>query len=120
MSHLAAVYLLNTLGGIMRKSVDYFEAACEMTEKVELVPFAFRTHAHKLGIVNSGYVIKTNPRTGEQQWIEIGRRSPQLPQMFYPATNNITIRRGDVIAARCTMENYLDKDVYIGYLRFLN
>jgi len=77
-------------------------------------PFAFRTHAHKLGVVNSGYVIKTDPETGEQSWEEIGRRSPQLPQMFYPATNKIEAKKGDILAARCTMNNNLDHRVSIG------
>ena len=86
-----------------------------MRENVEFVPFAYRTHTHKLGVVNSGYVIKSNPKNGEQKWIEIGRRSPQLPQMFFPVSNNVTVRPGDVIASRCSMNNYQDIDVSIGY-----
>jgi hypothetical protein len=34
--------------------------------------------------------------------------------MFYPATNQVPIKKGDIIAARCTMENHLDHNVYIG------
>ncbi len=92
-----------------------------MTENVEIIPFAYRTHAHKLGVVNSGYVIKTDPITQEQEWIELGRRSPQLPQMFYPVTNQgIQINKGDVLAARCTMYNFKDHKVSIGYQEIKN
>ena len=38
------------------------------------------------------------------QWDLIGKRDPQLPQMFYPVANtSTTLMPGDVIAARCTM-----------------
>jgi peptidylglycine monooxygenase len=76
-------------------------------------PFAFRTHAHKLAIVNSGYVIK-NDENGEENWTEIGKRSPQLPQMFYPVKNDIEVRKGDILAARCTMFNFKERTVSIG------
>jgi hypothetical protein len=77
-------------------------------------PFAYRTHTHKLGIVTSGYVIKTDPKSGHQEWIEIGRRSPQLPQMFFPASNKVSVNKGDILAARCRMENPKQHDVQIG------
>ena len=94
---------------------EHFEAACEITDDAEITPFAYRAHAHKLGLVNSGYLIKTNPVSLEQEWIELGRRSPQLPQMFYPVTNSIKINKGDILAARCTMYNFRDHSVHIGY-----
>ena len=34
--------------------------------------------------------------------------------MFYPVTNKLSIRKGDVVAARCTMKNFVDHDVSIG------
>ena len=38
------------------------------------------------------------------QWDLIGKRDPQLPQMFYPVANtSTTLMPQDVIAARCTM-----------------
>ena len=73
-----------------------------------------------MGLVNSGYVVKTDPLTSEQEWIEIGRRSPQLPQMFYPATNkNVKINKGDILAARCTMYNFRDHKVSVGYFKLI-
>ena len=73
-----------------------------------------------MGLVNSGYVVKTDPLTSEQEWIEIGRRSPQLPQMFFPATNkNVKINKGDILAARCTMFNFENKTVSVGYFKLI-
>lgn len=111
----AGIYLLLTDGFIRPKTKEYFEAACQIREDVSLIPFAYRVHTHKLGVVNSGYIIKTNKSTSEQEWIELGRRSPQLPQMFYPINNtNLSIHKNDIIALRCTMFNSRDKTVFIG------
>ena len=112
--NVAGVYLLATDGYIKPQKKEHFEAACEIDEDIEIIPFAYRTHAHKLAIVTSGYVVKTNPVSLEQEWIELGRRSPQLPQMFYPVTNSIRITKGDILAARCTMYNHRDHKVSIG------
>ncbi|BFY98917.1 hypothetical protein BsWGS_01957 [Bradybaena similaris] len=105
----AGVYLMLTDGYIPAHTVEYFESACNMEEDIEIVPFAFRTHAHTLGRVISGYRIRGG------KWTEIGRKDPRLPEMFYNVTNpGITVRRGDILAVRCTMENTLDHDVAIG------
>merc|ERR1712142_980333 len=105
----AGVYLLGTGGVIPRHSTIYMETACLYYNKFVLHPFAYRTHTHKLGKVVSGYAIHNG------KWEEIGRKSPQLPQMFYNVTNpGLTIQRGDIMAARCTMKNDRTKDVYIG------
>lgn len=113
LSKQAGVYLMGTGGHIKPKVTEKFEAACEIGEDVEMHPFAYRTHAHKLALVNSGYLVK-NDEKGQQTWTEIGRRSPQLPQMFYPASNDVVVRKGDILAARCTMYNFRDNTVYIG------
>ncbi|XP_059165122.1 probable peptidylglycine alpha-hydroxylating monooxygenase 1 [Physella acuta] len=105
----AGVYLMVTDGVIRAHTTEYFEVACEMPEDIEIIPFAYRTHAHTLGRVISGY------RVRDGKWTEIGRKDPRLPEMFYNVTNpGITIKKGDILAARCTMENTLDHDVAIG------
>lgn len=106
----AGVYLVSTGGYISPGKVENFEAACEMNENFVMHPFAYRTHAHKLGLVNSGYVVKKQGH----DWTEIGRRSPQLPQMFFPVSNKVEINKGDVIVGRCTMKNFVDRTVHIG------
>ncbi|CAH1795941.1 unnamed protein product [Owenia fusiformis] len=105
----AGVYLLGTGGNIPAHSTVFMETACLYHEDMALHPFAFRTHAHTLGQVVSGY------RVRDGEWTEIGRQSPQKPQMFYNVTRpGIRILPGDILAARCTMKNDLDHDVQIG------
>uniref|UniRef100_A0A3Q2CAI1 Peptidylglycine alpha-amidating monooxygenase n=1 Tax=Cyprinodon variegatus TaxID=28743 RepID=A0A3Q2CAI1_CYPVA len=84
------------------------DVACEY-DSYPLYPFAFRTHTHSLGKVVSGY------RVRDGKWSLIGRQSPQLPQAFYPANKEVTVRYGDTIAARCvfTGEGRTSK-TYIG------
>lgn len=99
----AGVFLLGTNGWIMGKSTEYMESACAIKENKVLHPFAFRTHTHSLGRVVSGYRVRRSPQ-GKDQWTEIGKKNPMEPQMFYPVEqNNMTIVKGDVLAARCTM-----------------
>jgi len=51
----------------------------------------------------------------DQGWKEIGKHNPQQPQMFYPVMDkSLTLHKGDVVAARCTMKNYLGHSVSIG------
>ncbi|XP_050401261.1 peptidylglycine alpha-hydroxylating monooxygenase [Patella vulgata] len=105
----AGIYLLGSSGTLPRNSVEYMETACKFDEDVTIHPMSFRTHTHALGRVVSGYRI----RDGE--WTEIGRKSPQKPQTFYNATTpNISVKKGDILAARCTYENTKDHPVNIG------
>ncbi|CAF3136690.1 unnamed protein product [Rotaria socialis] len=108
----AGVFLLLTGGYIQSNTEEVFEAACRIDQDIEMHPFAFRTHAHKLGLVNSGYRVRGEG--DDQEWTEIGRRSPQLPQMFYPTQNDVTIKQGDYVAAACTMYNLQSHIVRIG------
>lgn len=109
MSKRAGILLMLTGGKLPRRSQENFETACVIDENVELHPFAFRTHAHKHSKVISGYRIR------DKKWTLIGKKDPQLPQMFYPTdTPNLTVKKGDIVAARCTMKNDEDRDIYIG------
>ena len=64
------------------------------------------------GLVNSAYRVRGEG--DDQKWTEIGRRSPQLPQMFYPTAEDVTIQQGDYVAAACTMYNFRSNVVQIG------
>jgi peptidylglycine monooxygenase len=101
-----------TGGRIQSKTEELFETACQIEQDIVMHPFAFRTHAHKLGLVNSAYRVRGED--DDQEWSEIGRRSPQLPQMFYPVEKDVTIQQGDYIAAVCTMYNSKSRVVRIG------
>ncbi|XP_022097391.1 peptidylglycine alpha-hydroxylating monooxygenase-like [Acanthaster planci] len=108
--HLAGVYFMVTNDGEIKANTETkLEAACEYQDSSTLYPFAYRVHTHKLGKVVSGYRIR------DDNWEEVGKRNPQLPQMFYPVSNpGSTIEKGDTLAMRCTFEGDKDKDTYIG------
>ncbi|KRZ12071.1 putative peptidylglycine alpha-hydroxylating monooxygenase Y71G12B.4 [Trichinella pseudospiralis] len=109
MPNLAGVLLIATDGMIKANSKENFEAACLIDEDVEIHPFAFRVHAHDRGIVVSGFKVHGD------RWDLIGKKSPKEPQMFYPVNNtDMVIRKNDIVAARCTMENIEDRDIKIG------
>ncbi|XP_028966675.1 probable peptidylglycine alpha-hydroxylating monooxygenase 1 [Galendromus occidentalis] len=110
----AGVYLLGT-GGIMpRKKETHLETACKIDQDITMYPFAFRTHTHKLGQAVSGWKVARDQLTKENQWTLIGKRNPQLPQMFYPISQALKVQKGDVLAARCTMYNFRDHTTFIG------
>ncbi|XP_078702255.1 peptidylglycine alpha-hydroxylating monooxygenase-like isoform X1 [Branchiostoma floridae x Branchiostoma belcheri] len=106
----AGFYVLGTWGSIPPHVEDYhMETACEYTDPSPMYPIAYRTHSHSLGVVTSGYRIRNN------QWTEIGRMSPQRPQMFYNATTpGMSVLQGDVLAVRCTMTSDRDTVTKIG------
>uniref|UniRef100_A0A8C2X0S0 Peptidylglycine alpha-amidating monooxygenase n=1 Tax=Cyclopterus lumpus TaxID=8103 RepID=A0A8C2X0S0_CYCLU len=107
---IAGIYLLMSVDTVILpgKRVTNADMACEYTS-YPIYPFAFRTHTHRLGKVVSGYRIR------DGKWNLIGRQSPQLPQAFYPANEEVNVKYGDTIAARCvfTGEGRTSK-TYIG------
>ncbi|CAG0920277.1 unnamed protein product [Notodromas monacha] len=64
----------------------------------------YATIAPFKGQVVSGYRVRKTEDSG-YDWQLIGKQDPQLPQMFYPAQNELQIRQGDIIASRCTMKS---------------
>lgn len=106
----AGVLLLGTGGYIPSRREEHMETSCKIEQKVELHPFAFRTHTHKLGKVVSGWRINK-----DDKWTLIGKHDPQKPQMFYPVDDkDLIIKEGETVAARCTMVNPHYNPVYIG------
>uniref|UniRef100_A0A0K2SWH9 peptidylglycine monooxygenase n=2 Tax=Lepeophtheirus salmonis TaxID=72036 RepID=A0A0K2SWH9_LEPSM len=107
----AAVLFTSTRSGrIPSGSETWMDVACIFKDDDVIIhPFAFRVHTHALGRVVSGYKVENQGKT----WTLLGKGDPQLPQMFYP-TNNITMRKGDTLATRCTMVNDRDTAVWIG------
>ena len=64
-----------------------------------------------LGKVVSGWRVQNM-----SHWDLIGKRDPQKPQMFYPvADEKVTLKPGDVVAARCTMVK-ISKSYELNYL----
>eukprot|EP00095_Tigriopus_kingsejongensis_P003105 maker-scaffold428_size174301-snap-gene-0.22 protein:Tk03105 transcript:maker-scaffold428_size174301-snap-gene-0.22-mRNA-1 annotation:"af109920_1alpha-amidating enzyme precursor 2" len=71
---------------------------CQVATPVPLHLFAYRTHAHQLGSVISGYIYSAET----DNYTEIARGNPQWPQAFYPMKQPHTIQPGEFLAARCT------------------
>lgn len=109
LNKLAGVLLLGTSGVIPPRGTTYMETACMLKENKTIHPIAYRTHTHSLGKVVSGYLV-----TPDFNWIELGKRDPLTPQMFYPVHSDISAKQGDRIAARCTMLSTRDTRTHIG------
>ena len=61
---------------------------------------------------------KVRKSVDRDDWTLLGKQNPQKPQMFNTIVSgdgeDMGVKMGDVIAARCTMVNHLDHDVRIG------
>ena len=49
------------------------------------------------GRVVSGY--KVTRDGSKDKWQLIGKKDPQLPQMFYPVDNELTLKKGDNVVS---------------------
>ncbi|XP_045771025.1 peptidylglycine alpha-hydroxylating monooxygenase [Maniola jurtina] len=112
MPRQAGVFLLGTSGVIAPNKVEHMETACTINENKVIHPFAFRPHTHALGTEVSGFVVRRSPKG--DMWQLLGSQNPQRPQMFYPVANQAPIAQGDVLAARCVMNNTNMYPVQIG------
>lgn len=99
-------------GIISPHSVAHLESAFKFKEPgLDMHPISFQVHTHKLGTAVTAW--KVSP---DGVWSLIGRRNPQLEEMFVPVADpSIRIKTGDVLASRCTMNNTLDRPVLARY-----
>jgi len=74
---------------------------CQANLRSPIHVFAYRTHAHSLGSVISGYRFTVGD-SGEPEWKEIAKGNPNWPQAFYPMKSQLVVNPGDILAARCT------------------
>ncbi|EJW87966.1 hypothetical protein WUBG_01124 [Wuchereria bancrofti] len=109
----ASTLLMVTGGKLPPNKRETFETACIVDEDIEIHPFAFRAHTHRHGEMVSGWVVREN-EFGQNVWELIGERNPLLPQLFQSIKKNITIRQGDVVAARCVLNNKEDQEFTMG------
>ncbi|KAH8401402.1 hypothetical protein KR009_005273 [Drosophila setifemur] len=110
---LAGTLLLGTDGIILPMKTEHLETACEINENKVLYPFAYRVHTHGLGKVVSGYRVRSNSE-GKQEWLQLGKRDPLTPQMFYNVSSHEPIQEGDQIAVRCTMKSPRQRITKVG------
>ncbi|KAK6178788.1 hypothetical protein SNE40_011296 [Patella caerulea] len=78
--------------------VVHADISCKYFGETSMHPFAYRTHAHDLGRVITGYQYNTT-------YHMIGKGNPQWPQAFYPTKEDIEIKPGDSLIARCTFNS---------------
>lgn len=71
---------------------------CQASIRSPMHVFAYRTHAHTLGSVISGY--RYSPQS--QEWSLLAKGNPNWPQAFYPMQTTETVNPGEILAARCT------------------
>lgn len=102
------------LGAVGKKTRENFEAACVIDEDIEMHPIAFRVHTHRHGEKVSAWIVKEN-EVDEDNWTLIGERSPKEPQIFEKIRNQgMVIRRGDILASRCVINNNENHPIEIG------
>jgi len=71
--------------------------------------FAFRTHAHELGLVNTAYRIR-NGKT-----VMIGKGNPLWPEAFFTRVGgSIDLKPGDELIARCDYRSHRDRTTFVG------
>lgn len=106
----AGIYLLLAYSvRIPGNSVNVFaDISCQFKASGPIYPFGFRTHAHSLGTVISGYQVNNTYNL-------IGKGNPQWPQAFYPVENKVVIQRDDYLVGRCTYNSTgRNRTTYIG------
>lgn len=126
----AGMLILGTIAGtIPPHSMGYFDSACEYRRPPALNCIRYRSHTHGLGLIASGFKIS---KDGSQYQL-LGKQFPQHTFPYFPLESIkghfplesikgqsrrgeriVRIERGDVLAARCIMNNTRDIEVAIG------
>lgn len=114
----AGVLLLMSTGRV-ETGKSRHEIWCEIKEDIDIHPFRFRVHTHKLGTRVMGAKIGQEQRNSYGFRVEngqiIGIGDPQQPQMFYPVRdNNVTLTKGDTVYGSCEFNNTKSRPVNIG------
>ncbi|TGZ66185.1 hypothetical protein CRM22_005454 [Opisthorchis felineus] len=110
---LSGIYIfIDSASSLPPKEKTLVAMACRYTGEVKLHPFAFRTHAHSHGLLNTAYVIHHGVK------YLIGEKSPQKPQTFYPVLNkSLEVQPGDKLEASCLFNNNEDREIHMGHTR---
>ncbi|XP_050402331.1 peptidyl-glycine alpha-amidating monooxygenase B isoform X2 [Patella vulgata] len=108
--YVAGIFLMMSYRLDIPPNTPVFHAdiSCKYFGETSMHPFAYRTHAHDLGRVITGYQYNTTYHL-------IGKGNPQWPQAFYPTNQEIEIKPGDSLIARCTFNSTgRDRRTYAG------
>lgn len=114
----AGVLLLISRGYVPEGKSKH-EIWCEIKDDMEIHPFRYRVHTHKLGTKVTGAKIgkeqKNNLGLNFNEGSIIGIGDPQEPQTFYPVRDtNLTLSQGDSVYAACEFNNNRSHPVKIG------
>ncbi|XP_071109699.1 peptidyl-glycine alpha-amidating monooxygenase B-like isoform X1 [Haliotis cracherodii] len=98
--YVAGIHLMASYSIVIPPNTPktHSDISCVYRGPKPMHPFAYRTHAHSLGKVITGYVFNDT-------WYEIGKGNPQWPQAFYPVNGSFVVNPGDGLAARCTFDS---------------
>ncbi|KAG1665819.1 Peptidyl-glycine alpha-amidating monooxygenase B [Nymphon striatum] len=79
-TYLAGIHLLLASEGVIpaHSPVTHIDANCQYRDRNPMYIFAYRTHAHKLGRVITGYRYRQRSR---DKWSLIAKGNPQWPQV---------------------------------------
>ncbi|KAK6968843.1 alpha-amidating enzyme precursor 2 [Biomphalaria glabrata] len=108
--YVAGIFLLDSgdFTILLHTNLYPVDISCTFMMDKSIIPFAFRTHAHGLGTVITGYQYNGT-------YHEIGKGNPQWPQAFYPVKEVIEVKPGDALAVRCTYNSSsMDHPVGVG------
>lgn len=97
------IFSLHNHGIAKAKGLSSWESACQLDfpqPELPLIPVAFLTHTHQLGVFSGGWVVQNG------EWKLIGKGNPQAPQSFYPVENQtLEIHPQDKLAMKCIMSS---------------
>lgn len=117
----AGVLLLVSLGQVVEGKSKH-EIWCDIKEDIEIHPFRYRVHTHKLGTKVLGAKLSGNQSNSGNKYGSsrddriIGVGDPQKPQMFYPVKEkDLLLKKGDSVYARCEFNNNKTHIVNIGH-----
>lgn len=98
--YIAGIHLLLSGSSVIppHRPKYHVDANCYFRSRVPIHVFAYRVHAHKFGVVITGYKYDIK----NKQWTFLAKGNPQWPQTFFPMDQTYTISQGDVLAVRCT------------------
>ena len=105
------IFSLHNHGIAKANGLSSWESACHLNipkSEFPLIPFAFLTHTHQLGIFSGGWIIRNG------KWILIGKANPQDPQSFYPVIRDLEITAKDIVAMRCIMSSGRNQETFQG------
>lgn len=109
--YTAGIFILANSHAVIPPKMPKFsvDVSCPYYGPRPMYTFAYRVHAHKLGVVVSGYKYGSKSKT----FSLLGKGNPQWPQAFFPMENIQIIRENDIMLARCTYNSSSKNEITV-------